>query len=64
MGKNSCAIAEPAHPQESLLQKAVDLSVKLWSGADPTAPAVSAKPRPRPVLHRLPDLRKFGPSLR
>ena len=64
MGKISCAIVEPARPQETLLRQAIDLSLKIWSGADPAAPAAAAKPRPGPVLHRLPDLRKFGPSLR
>ena len=64
MGKISCSIVEPARPQENLLQKAIDLSLKIWSGADPAAPVATAKPRPGPVLHRLPDLRKFGPSLR
>jgi hypothetical protein len=64
MGKNSCSIAGPARPQVSLVQQAIDLSLKLWSGVDPDVPAAAAKPRPGPVLHRLPDLRKFGPSLR
>ncbi len=64
MGKNSCSIVEIGQPRESILRKAIDLSLRIWSGADPAAPATDPKPRPGPVLHRLPDLRKFGPSLR
>jgi hypothetical protein len=64
MGKNSCSIVETGQPRAGLLRKTVELFVEVWSGSDPGALAAVAKPRPGPVLHRLPDLRKFGPSIR
>ena len=63
MDKNCCAIAGVAPPQDSVLKKASDLLLRVWSGADPATRSATSTPRPGPVLHRLPDLRKFGPSL-
>jgi hypothetical protein len=55
-----------APSQGTVLNKAAGLCLKIWSGADPASmPAASAPQearRPGPVLHRLPDLRKFGPN--
>ncbi|GEM_PF-6137290 len=64
MGKNSCSIVEGGPPRDSLLRKSVELFVGVWSGTQPGALRAVAKPRPGPVLHRLPDLRKFGPTFR
>ena len=64
MGKNSCAIAEIGQPRDSLLRKTAELFVAVWSGSQPGALQAAAKPRPGPVLHRLPDLREFGPKFR
>ena len=64
MGKNCCSIVEAAQPQDGLLRKAAELFVGVWSGAEPGALQAVAKPRPGPVLHRLPDLREFGPKFR
>lgn len=64
MGKDCCSIVEAGQPQDSLLRKTVELFVGVWSGSEPGALAVAAKPKPGPVLHRLPDLRKFGPNIR
>ena len=64
MDKNICAIGEFGQPKNSLLRKTVELFVGVWSGADPGALPAAAKPRPGPVLHRLPDLREFGPKFR
>jgi hypothetical protein len=64
MEKNSCSIVETAQPQDGLLRKTVELFLGVWSGSEPGALQAVAKPRPGPVLHRLPDLRKFGPQIR
>ncbi len=64
MEKNSCSIVEVDQPQGGLLRKTVELFVGVWAGSDPGALAAIAKPCPGPVLNRLPDLRKFGPSIR
>jgi hypothetical protein len=63
MGKNSCSIIEAGQPRDDLLRKTVELFVGVWSGSEPGALNAVAKPAPGPVLHRLPDLRKFGPSI-
>ena len=61
MSKNICLIDTPALPAESLLKKVT----RLITGQTADAPAATeAKRRPGPVLHRLPDLRKFGPQIR
>jgi len=64
MGKNCCSIVEVGQPQDTLLRKTIELFVGVWSGAEPGALKAAAKPRPGPVLHRLPDLREFGPKFR
>ena len=64
MDKNSCSIVESGQPGEGLLRKTVELFVGVWSGAEPGALRAAAKPHPGPVLHRLPDLREFGPKFR
>lgn len=63
MSKNSCSIVEAGQPQDGVLRKTVELFLGVWSGAEPGALPAVAKPRPGPVLHRLPDLRKFGPNI-
>jgi hypothetical protein len=67
MTKNICTIDAAAPVQGSVFGKAADLLVKVWFGADPGAPHFAAETktarRPGPVLHRLPDLRKFGPNI-
>lgn len=67
MEKNICTMDAAAPVQGSVLKKAADLFVKVWSGSDPGALRAVAEPqiarRPGPVLHRLPDLRKFGPNI-
>ena len=66
MTKNICTMEAADAPQESALRKASNLVNKIWSGADPASVAAASTPRkaarPGPVLHRLPDLRKFGPN--
>ena len=66
MTKNICTMDVVAPSQGTVLGKAASLLNKIWSGADPaSAPAASTPQvarRPGPVLHRLPDLRKFGPN--
>ena len=70
MTKNICTMDAVAPSQGTVLGKAASLLNKIWSGADPAAassvgPAASTPQvarRPGPVLHRLPDLRKFGPN--
>ena len=70
MTKNICMDHAIAPVQSSALAKASGLLLKIWSGADPASapsvgPALSTPrkaARPGPVLHRLPDLRKFGPN--
>ena len=64
MSKDCCSIAEAGQPQGSLLRKTIALFVGVWSGAEPGAMQAVAQPRPGPVLHRLPDLRRFGPNIR
>jgi len=64
MGKNCCSIVEAVQPRDNLLQKAAELFVAVWSGAEPGALQAAAKPRLGPVLHLLPDLRAFGPKFR
>jgi len=49
-------------PQGTGLSKAAGLFLKIWSGADRSASTPQGARRPGPVLHRLPDLRKFGPN--
>jgi len=63
MGKNSCSIVEAVEPQAGVLRKTIELFVGVWSGAEPGALKAVATPQPGPVLHRLPDLRKFGPTI-
>ena len=66
MTKNMCTMDVSVPSQGTVLNKAAGLFLKIWSGADPaSAPAASTPQvarRPGPVLHRLPDLRKFGPN--
>ena len=64
MGKNSCSLAEPGQLQGRIVRKTIELFLGVWSGSQPGALTAIAKPRPGPVLHRLPDLRKFGPNIR
>jgi len=64
MGKNSCSIVEAVEPRTGVLRKTIELFVGVWSGSEPGALKAVATPRPGPVLHRLPDLRKFGPQIR
>jgi len=64
MSKNCCSIVAADRPHDGLLRKTIELFLGVWSGSDPGALAAIAKPHPGPVLHRLPDLRKFGPSIR
>jgi hypothetical protein len=64
MDKNICAIGELGQRENSFLRQAIDLSLMIWSGTDPATQTTAARPHPGPVLHRLPDLRKFGPSFR
>ncbi len=63
MGKNCCSIADVGQPQTGILRKTIELFVGVWSGAEPGALKAVATHRPGPVLHRLPDLRKFGPTI-
>jgi len=66
MTKNICTMDAAAAPQENVARKASDLFHKIWSGADPASVPAASTPRkarrPGPVLHRLPDLHKFGPN--
>jgi len=62
MTKNICTIEETVPPQDSALSKAGGLLAKIWSGADRAVSTPQGARRPGPVLHRLPDLRKFGPN--
>ena len=66
MAKNICTMDDVAPVQGSVFGKAADLFVKVWSGSEPSALGAVAESetsrRPGPVLHRLPDLRKFGPN--
>jgi hypothetical protein len=64
MDKNLCSIVQADQPPDGLLRKTIELFLGVWSGSDPGALAAIAKPCPAPVLNRLPDLRKFGPSIR
>ncbi len=64
MDKNNCSMVDIGQPQDGILRKTVELLVGVWSGSQPGALAAIAKARPAPVLHRLPDLRKFGPNIR
>jgi len=64
MSKNSCSIVEAGQSQDGVLRKTVELFLGVWSGSEPSAMEAVAKPRLGPVLHRLPDLRKFGPNIR
>ena len=60
MSKNICLIDAAALPAESLLKKVT----RFITGSPAEAPVTQeARRRPGPVLHRLPDLRKFGPSI-
>lgn len=60
MSKNICLIDATPLPAESLLKKVT----RLITGTADKAPASSETRRgPGPVLHRLPDLRKFGPNI-
>lgn len=67
MTKNICIIDPVLPVRTNAVTKAANLMLKLWSGAEPGASSASAEPRatrhPGPVLHRLPDLRKFGPNI-
>lgn len=67
MTKNICTMDNIAPVQGSAFKQAADLFVKVWSGSEPGAASAAAEPqttrRPGPVLHRLPDLRKFGPNI-
>ena len=62
MTKNICTMDVIAPSQDTTLSKAAGLFLKIWSGADPAVPTPQVARRPGPVLHRLPDLRKFGPN--
>jgi len=66
MTKNICTMDAAAPVQDSIARQAAGLLLKIWSGADPASAAAASTPRkaarPGPVLHRLPDLRKFGPN--
>jgi hypothetical protein len=66
MGKNlySTDSLEPA--VENVRRKAADLILWIWAGVDPAKPAAAptSAHRQTGVLNRLPDLRKFGPSIR
>ncbi len=64
MGKNNGSITEAGQLEGGLLRKTIELFVGVWSGAEPGALRAVAKPRPAPVLNRLPDLREFGPKFR
>ena len=64
MGKNCCSIVESGPSPDGLLRKTIELFVGVWSGTEPGALQAAAKPRPGPVLYRLPDLREFGPKFR
>ena len=64
MSKNICSIGLEAPAKKSVLREAAGFALWVWAGVDPAAPPTTARPRPGPVLHRLPDLRKFGPSFR
>jgi hypothetical protein len=62
MTKNICTMEVAVPPQDSALSKASGLLAKIWSGADRCVSTPQEARRPGPVLHRLPDLRKFGPN--
>jgi hypothetical protein len=62
MTKNICTMKVSVPPQDSALSKVGGLFARIWSGADRCVSTPQGTRRPGPVLHRLPDLRKFGPN--
>ena len=62
MAKNICISESVVLPQGTGLGKVAGLFLKIWSGADRSVSTPQVARRPGPVLHRLPDLRKFGPN--